>query len=106
MEQHYQDPFTLDTLARELSISPNHLHRVFKRLTGTTPADYVLDRRLQVAKEALCNERCRRVTDIAMGVGFRSTSHFSTVFLRETGYSLSEYRELHLRKESVEKAAR
>ncbi|MCL6633215.1 MAG: bifunctional transcriptional activator/DNA repair enzyme AdaA [Alicyclobacillus herbarius] len=106
MEQRYQDPLTLDTLARELAISPYHLHRIFKRLTGTTPADYVLDKRLRVAKEALRNERYRTVTDIAMGVGFRSTSHFSTVFRKETGYSPSDYREFHLRKESVEEATR
>lgn len=95
MNQHYDGALTLDALARKLSISPYHLHRVFKRLTGTTPADYVLHMRLLAAKEALCHERRRTVTDIAMGVGFRSTSHFSTVFQKKTGYTPSDYRELH-----------
>ena len=95
MEQRYQDSLTLDTLAQELAISPYHLHRVFKRLTGTTPAGYILDRRLRVAQEALCSEPSRTVTDIAMEAGFRSTSHFSTVFQKETGFSPSNYRKLY-----------
>ncbi len=106
IEQRYQDPLTLGTLARELSISPYHFHRVFKRLTGTTPADYVLDKRLQVAKEALCTELCRTVTDIAIEVGFRSTSYFSTVFQRETGYSPSDYRILHPKTRVAKECAR
>lgn len=96
MEEHYHAPLTLFTLAQELTISPYHLHRVFKRLTGSTPADFLLHKRLQVAKEVLSTERLTTITDVAMGVGFRSTSHFSTTFRRITGYSPSDYRKLHL----------
>ncbi|WAH37903.1 bifunctional transcriptional activator/DNA repair enzyme AdaA [Alicyclobacillus dauci] len=96
MEQRYQDPLTLDKIAGELAISPYHLHRVFKRLTGTTPADYLFNKRLRAAKQALRTELYRTVTDIAIGVGFRSPSHFSTMFQRKTGYSPSDYRKLNL----------
>lgn len=93
INHRYQDALTLDVLARELSISPYHLHRVFKRLTGVTPAGCVLTKRIRVAKAALRTEHGRTITEIALAVGFRSASHFSTVFQRATGYSPRDYRD-------------
>lgn len=106
MEQRYHELLTLDALARELAISPYHLHRIFKRLTGTTPANYVLVKRIQAAKQALRTDPCRTVTDIALGIGFRSTSYFSTVFQRETGSTPTDYREWHLERQVREKAVK
>lgn len=102
LNRRYQEPLTLDTLARELSISPYHLHRVFKGCMGITPAEYVLDKRIHTAKELLRTEATRTITDIAMVVGFRSSAHFSTVFQRVTGHSPSDYRVLHLRSKATE----
>lgn len=104
LEVRYQSSLTLDTLARELAISPYHLHRVFKRMTGTTPAGYLLARRLRAAREALCSESYSTITDIAMSVGFRSASHFSTVFHKETGCSPTEYRDHHRQNKRLEEA--
>lgn len=96
IEQRYQDALTLKVLARELAISPYHLHRTFKRLTGTTPAGYVLAIRLQAAKAALRSEATKSVTDAARTAGFRSATHFSTMFRQKTGYSPSRYRAAHI----------
>jgi len=91
INRRYHDPLTLDVLSEELAISPYHLHRVFRRVAGITPADYVFEKRIQAAKEALRTEPCRTITDVARAVGFRSASHFSTVFAQATGYSPSGY---------------
>jgi len=106
LDQRYDDPLTLRALAMELTISPYHLHRVFKRLTGITPAGYVRQKRIKSAKEALQFELSRTITDIALAVGFRSASHFSTVFQREVGHSPSDYRALLLRSRTAEAATR
>ncbi len=105
LNQRYTDLLTLDALALELAVSPYHLHRVFKRVTGVTPADYVHDRRIQAAKEALRAGSRPTVTDIALAVGFRSLSHFSTVFKRATGYSPSGYRAVHAMNESAKEVS-
>jgi AraC family transcriptional regulator of adaptative response / methylphosphotriester-DNA alkyltransferase methyltransferase len=102
IEQRYHDSLTLNTLAQSIAVSPYHLHRVFKRVTGTTPAAYIVDKRIRVSQETLQTESCRTVTDIALGVGFRSPSHFSTVFQRKTGCSPSDYRALHRKAETEE----
>jgi AraC family transcriptional regulator of adaptative response / methylphosphotriester-DNA alkyltransferase methyltransferase len=93
--KHYAEPLTLQTLAGELVVSPFHLHRLFKRLTGTTPAEFILRTRIQAAAHALKAEPTRTITDIALGVGFRSASHFSSVFRKVTGYTPTDYRKMH-----------
>lgn len=92
VNQHFEEPLTLDILAAELCISPYHLHRVFRRSTGTTPGDYILHTRIESAKEALRIEPQRTITDIALAVGFLSASHFSTVFQRKTGQTPTDFR--------------
>lgn len=93
IHDRYYERLTLANLAKELVISPYHLHRVFKRLTGVTPAEYILQKRLDKAMAALKADRSRTITEIAFGVGFNSISHFSTVFQRMTGQTPSQYRE-------------
>ncbi|QQE79803.1 bifunctional transcriptional activator/DNA repair enzyme AdaA [Alicyclobacillus sp. SO9] len=88
-----EERLTLEVVAAELAISPYHLHRVFRRSTGITPADYLLRKRIETAKEALRTEPKRSITDIALAVGFRTASHFSTVFHRETGQKPSDFRQ-------------
>ena len=95
LDERYADPLTLDALAMELAVSPGHLHRVFKRVTGVTPADHLRTRRIQAAKEALRSGLRPTATDIALAVGFRSLSYFSTVFKQATGCSPSAYQAVH-----------
>jgi AraC family transcriptional regulator of adaptative response / methylphosphotriester-DNA alkyltransferase methyltransferase len=93
IHDRFHEQLTLTYLAKKLFVSPYHLHHVFKRLTNVTPAEYILQTRLNKAMAALKEERSRSITEIALGVGFSSLSHFSTVFQRMTGQSPSQYRE-------------
>jgi AraC family transcriptional regulator of adaptative response / methylphosphotriester-DNA alkyltransferase methyltransferase len=95
IEQRYPEPLTLETLAKELLVSPYHLHRIFKRWTGITPAKYILQKRLQAAEAALRTDSPNSVTEVALAVGFRSASHFTVVFRKATGYTPTQYRALN-----------
>jgi AraC family transcriptional regulator of adaptative response / methylphosphotriester-DNA alkyltransferase methyltransferase len=106
IEQRYHEPLTLHMLARELTISPYHLHRVFKRLTGLTPAEFIFQRRICAAENALRTQSSQSITEIALAVGFRSASHFSTVFQKATGHSPKDYRTLHMLKQEDTQEAR
>jgi AraC family transcriptional regulator of adaptative response / methylphosphotriester-DNA alkyltransferase methyltransferase len=106
VNRRFEEPLTLESLAQELSMSPYHLHRTFKRWTGVTPAEYLVAKRIEVAKEALRTEPLRTITDIALAVGFRSASHFSTVFRKMTGCSPKHYRTQHGTVGTAQEAAR
>ncbi|MCZ8512208.1 AraC family transcriptional regulator [Paenibacillus filicis] len=93
----YSEPLTLNTIAAELKMSPYHLQRLFKRTTGTTPSKRLVLTRLEEAKRQLAGEELA-IADIAAAVGFRSASHFSSVFQKSVGCTPNEYR-LHSRQE-------
>jgi AraC family transcriptional regulator of adaptative response / methylphosphotriester-DNA alkyltransferase methyltransferase len=92
IQRRYPENLTLGTMATELNISPYHLQRVFKRTTGTTPAKLLLRTRMDAAKRSLVQQELP-IAEIGAAVGFRSASHFSSVFLNTVGCSPHEYRE-------------
>ena len=91
IEEHYSEPLTLGEIAKALHISQYHLHHVFKRLTGLTPMEYLLQTRLSEANWLL-EETNLNVTEVAVSVGFVSVAHFSTVFRKQRGQSPSAHR--------------
>lgn len=91
IKQHYPDPITLTTMAQALYISPYYLHRIFSRVLGMTPAEYVRQVRLETAQRLL-KESNMRVTDVAGSVGFLNRAHFATAFRTRMGMSPTMYR--------------
>lgn len=53
LETHLDEPVTLETLGQALGVSPWHLQRTFKRLTGVSPKEMVRARRMERLKERL-----------------------------------------------------
>lgn len=90
-QDHLADKVTLDDLAREASVSPAHLIRLFKARLGTTPHDYLLRRRITRAKELLA-ETSLTSAAIAKQVGFASESNFSYRFSKMVGQSPRAWR--------------
>jgi AraC-like DNA-binding protein len=94
IEQHLADPdLSLEKIAKSNGVSLRHLHYLF-RLTEVSVSEWILDRRLLRCYDALVRPDMRSlsVTEVAYQFGFRSSSHFSTVFRRKFGHSPSELR--------------
>ncbi|HYC36090.1 MAG TPA: DNA-binding response regulator [Usitatibacter sp.] len=84
-------PHTVEELARALGLSPFHFARAFKAATGQTPHEYVTQERMREARRLL--ERTELpLAAIARQVGYRTHSHFSTVFLAHCGQSPRAWR--------------
>ncbi len=64
----------LRTLAHSAQLSPFHLHRIFKAVTGLTPRAYAAAHRAQKLRDELI--RSRRVTDAIYEAGFNSSGRF------------------------------
>ncbi|MBE3589295.1 MAG: methylphosphotriester-DNA--protein-cysteine methyltransferase family protein [Firmicutes bacterium] len=92
LRQGLHERWTLSRLAGMMHISPHHLHRVFKRVIGDSPAEFVRTLRLQEAARLLVHTDAT-VTDIAAALGFPTAAHFTTVFKKRYGMTPSAYRE-------------
>lgn len=81
----------LDGAARQAGLSPFHFLRLFARVIGVTPHQYLVRARLRRAARLLAEVEMS-VTDIAYDVGFGDLSNFVRSFRRAAGVSPSGFR--------------
>jgi AraC-like DNA-binding protein len=84
VNRNLDQPITLACLAREAGLSRMHFAASFRRATGMRPHDYVIQRRIECAKQLLSDLRTP-IVEVALSVGFQSQSQFTTVFKRAVG---------------------
>ena len=82
---------TLSKLASESGYSRAHFLRMFRVATGQTPHQYLLELRLERAKQ-LINKDSSSLTEIAASCGFASHTSFSKAFRRRFSMTPSLYR--------------
>ncbi|MFW5829038.1 MAG: helix-turn-helix transcriptional regulator [Planctomycetota bacterium] len=92
LHRHVEASYDIGRLAAELSVSQEHLTRVFKKEVGRPPGAYQAALRLQRACELLKASN-HPITTIAERLGYDSASHFSRMFKQATGMTPSDYRE-------------
>lgn len=95
MHEHYNRDCTLKDLAAIAELSPYHFIRVFKDHTARTPFAYLMEIKIEKAKEMLKNQN-RTVTEICYSCGFNNLNHFGNAFRRKVGLLPSEYRKYFL----------
>jgi AraC family transcriptional regulator len=86
-----QANLSLKTLADAAQLSPHHFSRVFKRVTGFSPHQYMLSQRVQLARRLLV-ETTLPIAEVAHHAGFYDQSHFTYHFKRLTGVTPGEMR--------------
>ncbi len=82
---------SLAEIAGPLRLHPTFFCRAFKQSTGLSPHRYLLEHRVNRAKEMMKDQK-RTLTEIALDCGFSGSSQFSVVFKRITGMSPRGYR--------------
>jgi AraC family transcriptional regulator len=92
IEDTLGQPIKLRELAALAGISARHFERAFHQSTGSSPHAYVMNRRLNMARELLIHRPELPIDQIAFRSGFSSSSHFSSAFRRETGLTPTECR--------------
>jgi len=91
MREQPARPHSLTELAQTALLSPFYFHRVFRRVTATTPSRFLTALRMAEAKRLL-TETPLNVTEICAEVGYSSLGTFTTQFTRHVGLSPSRYR--------------
>lgn len=84
MHRRLSEDFSLEEMAEVACMSPYHFNRVFRRLTGIPPSQFLSALRLEAAKRLLLTTD-RHVTDICYEVGYNSLGTFTTRFTQLVG---------------------
>src|SRR5882672_4916462 len=91
IEAKSAEPVDLEGAARQAGLSPFHFLRMFARVLGVTPHQYLVRSRLKRAAKLLAQEEIP-VTDVALDVGFADLSNFVRTFRRAAGVSPRQFR--------------
>ena len=91
MEEHLSEPVKLETLAQIAGLSPTGLIWKFDRQLKTTPMQYLISLRMQLAKQLLL-ESDLTVTQIAEQCGYGDVYYFSNAFRQHTGINPTAFR--------------
>jgi len=85
------DEVSLQSLAQVSGYSRVHFLRMFRAATGRSPHNYLMNMRVERARELLSNSAFSLI-EIALECGFSSHSHMTRVFRQFLGVTPSEYR--------------
>lgn len=90
--EHPEEDCSTEAIAEKLHFSAHYIRHVFKKQTGTSISGF---RTAQIIKKAklLLRMSDDRITDISAACGFENPSYFTEVFMRETGFSPTDFRQ-------------
>lgn len=85
---------TLEALANKFSISKNYLGEYFKKQTGISLQDYILDYKLKLVETRLKYSNTR-LKEIAFELSFNDESHLSKLFKKHKKMTPTQYKKSH-----------
>jgi AraC-like DNA-binding protein len=91
LDERCVDALDLESTAGEVGLSPFHFLRLFSKVVGVTPHQYLVRSRLRRAARLLA-EGDVPITEIALEVGFGDLSNFIRTFRRAAGLSPRQFR--------------
>src|SRR5215471_4798959 len=90
IEQHLDEPITLERLGDEFGISPFHLQKTFKKALGITPKAYADSCRMKLLKQNL--QTGKSVTTALYDAGYSSSSRLYERTASQLGMTPDKYR--------------
>lgn len=91
VEANLSEEMTIENLAEQVHLNADYLNRIFKKETGSTLSNYVLERKIAQAK-FLLKKTDWSIGDVAAAVGYYNYSSFNRSFKKVTGESPQEWR--------------
>jgi len=91
MREKFSTSISPEDIARMLNMSYTWFRRMFKQYTGLAPSQYLIQLKIQKAKELLTISDMP-VKEIAIELGCESIDYFSTQFRKQTGMSATQFR--------------
>lgn len=101
IDKHYMEPITLQSMGEALHISPYYLSHVFKQMSGYSPVQYLLRRRIGEAQTLLITTDLS-ITRIAEMVGYDTQSYFNLQFTKNVGMPPNKFRQNYIVSAGIE----
>lgn len=92
IDRHVAEPITLDSIAQVCSLDKYYLSHLFKRETGSTIFQYILVKRISIARELL--SMGTSVAETCVQSGFGDYANFIRTFKKTTGYSPGHFKKM------------
>jgi len=86
----------IENLFEQLGVKKSHGYDIFHQTTGLNPKEYIIRRKIELAKQMLLQNK--PITSIAFDLGFSSSQSFATVFKKLTCMTPSNYKKKQLAK--------
>lgn len=93
IENHYYENLSLELIAQEFYMNPATLSRLFKQFFNDTPINYLINYRLEKAKDLILLNPDFSVKEVAKQVGYDDSLYFSKLFKKRFGESPSVFTE-------------
>ncbi|MDQ3749321.1 MAG: AraC family transcriptional regulator [Acidobacteriota bacterium] len=93
--ENLEEDLSLAEIAAAADLSQYHFARAFRKSTGFTPQQYLMQQRIERAKELLAKDDLP-IVEISLRAGFKNQSHFTTLFRKFTKLTPKTWRELKL----------
>ena len=91
VEDHFREEISREQLSEMFYFDPDYITKIFKKETGMSFKNYVIEKRLSLAKDLLRNTDYS-VSDISMRVGYDNYSYFTRLFKKSYGLTPVDYR--------------
>ncbi|SFL25553.1 two-component system, response regulator YesN [Paenibacillus sp. 1_12] len=94
MEEHYSESLPLQQVASHVHLNASYFSHLFKKETGRSFIDYLIELRMEKAKQLLSNTDMK-ITEISGRIGYDLPNYFAKLFKQATGLSPKDYRKLY-----------
>lgn len=91
VDQHYSEDITRESLSDIFYLNTDYVSKLFKKETGLSFKNYVIQKRIAAAKNLLKNTDLP-INTVSDNVGYGNYSYFTRIFKKETGMTPIEYR--------------
>ena len=95
ISEHYAENVALEDIAKIAFVNPAYLSVLFKKEEGINFSDYLMQFRIEKAKELLRSGQKLSIDQISALVGYQDSRYFSKLFTRLVGIKPSDYRRLY-----------
>lgn len=94
-ENYKKEDLSLQEIAKHIALTPTHLCHVFKKETGKTLNQFILEIRMEEAKKLLKDKRAK-LYEVANSVGYSDSNYFAKAFKKYTGLTPTDFKEKYL----------